>query len=98
MKENFRYNRITNEWVHDSLPISIDNELFNEMSDDEILSLIDSRIIELNKEINNLQKPKKSKDYLNDEEMAAGFLKAKERILMPESFKQFFMRKDRLNR
>lgn len=98
MKNNFRYNRTTNEWVHSSLPISIDNELFNEMTDDEIASLINSRLEDINNEINILPKPKKPKNYLSDEEITSGFAKAREMISLPESFKQFFMRKDRLNR
>jgi len=98
MKKDFRYNETTNEWVHSSLPISIDNELFNEMSDDEVASLINSRLEDINNEINIIPKPKKPKNYLSDEELTSGFAKAREMISLPESFKQFFMRKDRLNR
>ncbi len=98
MKNDFKYDGIKNEWVHNSLPISIDNELFIEMTDDEVASLINSRLEDINNEINILPKPQKPKKYLNDDELASGFAKAREMISLPESFKQFFMRKDRLNR
>ena len=97
MKKDFRYDRMTNEWVHKVLPLSIDNDLFNEMTEDEISSLIDSKLVEVNNEINSLPKPKKRKNFLNDDELASGFAKARERIFMPESFKNFFMKKDHLN-
>jgi hypothetical protein len=98
MKKDFRYDRIKNEWIHNSLPLSIDNDLFNEMTDDEIVSLINSKLVEVNNEINSLPKPKKKQNFLNDEELASGFAKAREMISLPESFKQFFTRKDRLSR
>jgi len=97
MKNDFKYDRIKNEWVHKSLPISIDNELFIEMNDDEITSLVNSRLEDINNEINILPKPQKPKKYLNDEELASGFAKAREKIHMPESFKDFFKKRVRLN-
>jgi hypothetical protein len=97
MKKDFSYNGKTNEWVHSSLPISIDNELFNEMTDDEVASLINSRLEDINNEINILPKPQKPKKYLNDDELASGFAKAREKIHMPESFKDFFKKRVRLN-
>jgi hypothetical protein len=97
MKNDFKYDGIKNEWVHKSLPISIDNELFIEMNDDEITSLVNSRLEDINNEINILPKPQKPKKYLNDEELASGFAKAREKIHMPESFKDFFKKRVRLN-
>jgi hypothetical protein len=97
MKKNFRYDRTKNEWVHKSLPISIDNDLFNEMTDSELESYIDSRLNEINSEINTIPSVKREEKPLTDEELASRFAELRRQLSM-ESFKSFFMKKDRLNR
>jgi hypothetical protein len=96
MKKDFRYNRIKNEWVHKSLPISIDNDLFNEITDSELESYIDSRLNEINSEINTRPSVKRKEKPLTDEELASHFAELR-RQLSTESFKSFFMKKVRLN-
>lgn len=86
MKKDFRFNRFTNEWVHKTLPLSIDNELFSEMSENEINELIRKKTLSLNK--NNL----------TDDEISSEFLKLRERLKMNESFKSFFTKKVQSNR
>jgi hypothetical protein len=81
MKKNFRFNRFTNEWVHKSLPLSIDNDLFSEMSENEINELIRRKTLSLNK------------DYLTDDEISSEFSKLREKLKMNESFESFFMKK-----
>ncbi len=87
MKKNFRFNRFTNEWVHKSLPLSIDNgnDLFSEMSENEISELIRRKTLSLNK------------DYLTDDEIASEFSKLREKLKMNESFESFFMKKAHSN-
>lgn len=96
MKKDFRYDRLKNEWVHKSLPISIDNELFNEMSDSELESYIDGRLNEINSEINTIPSVKREEKPLTDEELASHFAELRRQLSM-ESFKSFFMKKVRSN-
>jgi hypothetical protein len=97
MKNNFRYDRIKNEWVHKSLPISIDNDLFNEMTDSEVESFIDARLNDINSEINTIPSVKREEKPLTDEELASHFAELRRQLSM-ESFKSFFMKRDHLNR
>jgi len=86
MKKDFKFNRFTNEWVHKTLPLSIDNELFSEMSENEINELIRRKTLSLDK--NNL----------TDEEITSEFSKLREKLKMNESFKSFFTKKVHSNR
>ena len=86
MKKDFRFNRFTNEWVHKTLPLSIDNELFSEMSENEINELIRRKTLSLDK--NNL----------TDDEITSEFLKLRNKLKMNESFKCFFTKKVQSNR
>mgnify|MGYP000158835231 FL=1 len=86
MKKNFKFNRFTNEWVHKTLPLSIDNELFSEMSENEINELIRRKTLSLDK--NNL----------TDDEITSEFSKLRNKLKMNESFKCFFTKKAHSNR
>lgn len=97
MKKNFRYNRLNNEWVHKSLPITIDNDLFIDMTDSEIESLIDSRLNDINSEIDSIPVVKKDPVPLTDEEISSHFAELRRQLSMQESFKDFFMKKVHLN-
>lgn len=97
MKKNFRYNRLSNEWVHKTLPISIDNDLFVDMTDSEVESFIDSRLKEVNSEIDTIPTVRKDPVPLTDDEIASHFAELRRQLSMQESFKDFFKKKVRLN-
>ena len=68
------------------LDLSIDNELFSEMSENEINELIRRKTLSLDK--NNL----------TDDEITSEFSKLRNKLKMNESFKCFFTKKAHSNR
>lgn len=89
-KKEFIYHPYTNEYRHKDYPISIDSELFKDMSDVELENFFNSKLQELNKEISSLEKPKKEQQPLSDEEITNAFAELRKKLAMQESFKDYF--------
>jgi hypothetical protein len=93
MKKDFRYNRIKNEWVHKDYPITIDNDEFQKITDDETEHIVNQRLIDTNKDISNIKKPTKKEKYLSPDELKVAFSNLRKELDLFESFKDFFMKK-----
>jgi hypothetical protein len=87
-KKEFTYHPYTNEYRHNNYPISIDYELFKDMSDDELTNFFNSKLEELNNEISSIKKPKKEETPLTDEEITSMFAELRKKL--SESFKDYY--------
>jgi hypothetical protein len=88
IRKEFIYHPHTNEFRHKDYPISIDYELFKEMSDDELTNFLNLKIQEINSEISLIKKPKKEEPSLTDEEKTKMFAELRKKL--SESFKDYF--------
>jgi|688.fasta_scaffold627334_1 hypothetical protein len=99
MKEKFKlifdpYTNSTRNYVQhiDYKNITIPKDVFDDMTEDELLNYVNQHLLDINKQISN--KPIKKPDNLNlsDEEIAKYFSEIKNKINNMESFKHYFHR------
>jgi hypothetical protein len=91
MKNDFFYNPRYNQMQHKEYPILLDVDDFKNMSDDELQNLIDSRLNEINLELNK-PKTKKEENYLSPDKIKSEFDIMKSKLNMYENFFNFFNR------
>jgi hypothetical protein len=98
MKENFLFSRNGNEYYHKDHPsIRLDKEEFEISSDYEIENFIQSRIDDINKDLNTKSPKKIHNPKLSTEDILKSLAELKRKI-NEESFKAFFMKKIHSNR
>jgi hypothetical protein len=88
IKKEFIYHPYTNEYRHKEYPVSIDSELFKDMSDDELTNFLNSKLQEINNEISSIKKPKREQLQATDEEITKMFAELRKKL--SESFKDYF--------
>ncbi len=87
-KKEFIYHPYTNEYRHKEYPISIDSELFKDMSEDELTNFFNLKLQEINKKISSIKKPKKEQLPATEEEITNMFAELRKKL--SESFKDYF--------
>jgi hypothetical protein len=91
-KKEFIYHPYTNEYRHKTFPISIDSELFKDMSEEELENFFNSKINDINKEISSIKKPERKEIPASDEDIKTMFSNLRKQLAMQESFKDYFCR------
>lgn len=97
VKKKFLFDRFKNEYYHKDHPsIRFDVDTFNDMNDFDIQNFIENKIKEINFELNSPKPKRNNNSFLSTDEVLAKLAELKRKI-NEESFKEFFMKKIRLN-
>ena len=77
MKKIFKYSPNSNQWYtnYKGIPINIDNDEYNEMSDDDVLQLI--------KNYTRQQPEKQAENIMTPDEASEGFSDMRKKLGMP---------------